>query len=1292
MFKKLLFTLMLGAAAALSAANPKIYLSYDKGFDSDSGDSLSVSNGVMLDSGLLKLKGTLHPKSGTNDPAALLPAGISGKALLIGRSDDQKNYYSVKYFPPDGISPKTGSISFWLKPLTWKGKDNNAVMFVSAEAAGQQIFIYKYWNKNELWFFYSADKTTSLAAAPISNWTQNEWHYVACTWSGSELKIYLDGSLKNAVPLKKTGDKNFTHLNIGTIGWPNKVGQSLIDEVKYYETPLTAADIEKEYRLLASRLLRDKGPVTLTVGNAKPVVDGQIQPDEYAFGGTGFFDTKTQTYAALQSRYFLGWDKDYFYAGVITPAGEKFTAEKTLRDSNLWEDDSIELHFIPGKSAKDKYQFIFNAKGAFYDAKNGQPAWNADGVKTVSKLVGKDWIFETAIPWAALGLKTAPSDMKFNLCRSFKEAASNTSVSPCMRAYMDPPNLATLLFSPDAPRYEIASVGDPCARKVDFVLKLRPASDASFTAKLATQNSVLPFQFEKSVSLKKDQSGNISSGVQALPPNSTLSVQILANGTLLFDNAFAYADMTPVTVRYLYTNSDTKEMHLVCAVHQRDIRASIRLELCDKTGRTVLKKEKDIRTNIASDDIVFPIASVPPGDYEIRIACLDPAGKVFYSNTEDIRIPAKNPPWTDCRAGLGNAVPSPWTPLETNGSSIACHGRTYRFGGAGLMNSIVSRGHELLAGDILLKVNGKAVPFTVRNNTADKNGYEASCELAGSAEKVNFSLNVKAEYDGCLWFTLKETPDAGAAEIRSMALEIPLLRKNLSSFDDNRGILSKVDLRKETRPVLSNDLSVMPFFWIGGDDVGLMAGMANLKGWHVKEKTRSMELKLNPETATVVWNLVDTPVKLEKARTVEFYLQATPVKQKNGKSHTFRESDNVLVWTPFGKKYFEYLDEKTFDLAQLEGIKRERNARRWRNFYYTAPHGVSPYSPDWNYFGWLWHSPLPNLGDYCVDNDISTRERRNKVTFTYACLDCRSFFDYKLDGVAKLVANQEFGVENLYYDLSWPKPCANAAHGCAWVDDFGVPQATFDIRGTREFNKRTYQLLKRKNPDAMFVYHLISTRTPADSFADLLVQGESYDRAVAEKESYYDVFTPDLLRIAYTARSNEQEIWLIPQFLRALQLFNPKRAAEWASDQPKMDAACRHFLGYIAVHNLGFMNGWSTRKEGYRFYKIQDELPWDEKVVFHPYWKEGPVRKVSPATDRVMVSAFSREGKALLAVLNDTDREENVVLNVDTKSLFGKTGTFQGKDGFAPAEGPFMIRNDRLELKVPPRGFRFLVF
>lgn len=1292
MFKKLLFTLMLGAAAALSAANPKIYLSYDKGFDSDSGDSLSVSNGVMLDSGLLKLKGTLHPKSGTNDPAALLPAGISGKALLIGRSDDQKNYYSVKYFPPDGISPKTGSISFWLKPLTWKGKDNNAVMFVSAEAAGQQIFIYKYWNKNELWFFYSADKTTSLAAAPISNWTQNEWHYVACTWSGSELKIYLDGSLKNAVPLKKTGDKNFTHLNIGTIGWPNKVGQSLIDEVKYYETPLTAADIEKEYRLLASRLLRDKGPVTLTVGNAKPVVDGQIQPDEYAFGGTGFFDTKTQTYAALQSRYFLGWDKDYFYAGVITPAGEKFTAEKTLRDSNLWEDDSIELHFIPGKSAKDKYQFIFNAKGAFYDAKNGQPAWNADGVKTVSKLVGKDWIFETAIPWAALGLKTAPSDMKFNLCRSFKETASNTSVSPCMRAYMDPPNLATLLFSPDAPRYEIASVGDPCARKVDFVLKLRPASDASFTAKLATQNSVLPFQFEKSVSLKKDQSGNISSGVQALPPNSTLSVQILANGTLLFDNAFAYADMTPVTVRYLYTNSDTKEMHLVCAVHQRDIRASIRLELCDKTGRTVLKKEKDIRTNIASDDIVFPIASVPPGDYEIRIACLDPAGKVFYSNTEDIRIPAKNPPWTDCRAGLGNAVPSPWTPLETNGSSIACHGRTYRFGGAGLMNSIVSRGHELLAGDILLKVNGKAVPFTVRNNTADKNGYEASCELAGSAEKVNFSLNVKAEYDGCLWFTLKETPDAGAAEIRSMALEIPLLRKNLSSFDDNRGILSKVDLRKETRPVLSNDLSVMPFFWIGGDDVGLMAGMANLKGWHVKEKTRSMELKLNPETATVVWNLVDTPVKLEKARTVEFYLQATPVKQKNGKSHTFRESDNVLVWTPFGKKYFEYLDEKTFDLAQLEGIKRERNARRWRNFYYTAPHGVSPYSPDWNYFGWLWHSPLPNLGDYCVDNDISTRERRNKVTFTYACLDCRSFFDYKLDGVAKLVANPEFGVENLYYDLSWPKPCANAAHGCAWVDDFGVPQATFDIRGTREFNKRTYQLLKRKNPDAMFVYHLISTRTPADSFADLLVQGESYDRAVAEKESYYDVFTPDLLRIAYTARSNEQEIWLIPQFLRALQLFNPKHAAEWASDQPKMDAACRHFLGYIAVHNLGFMNGWSTRKEGYRFYKIQDELPWDEKVVFHPYWKEGPVRKVSPATDRVMVSAFSREGKALLAVLNDTDREENIVLNVDTKFLFGKTGTFQGKDGFAPAEGLLMIRNDRLELKVPPRGFRFLVF
>ncbi len=1291
MFRKLLFTLLLGAAAALSAANPKIYLSYDKGFDSDSGDALSASNGVMLDSGLLKLKGTLHPKCGTTDPAALFPSGISGKALLIGRSEDQKHYYAVKYFPPDGISPKAGSITFWLKPMTWKGKDKNAVMFVSAEAAGQQIFIYKYWNRNELWFFYSADKTTSLAAAPIANWIENEWHYVACSWDGSELKLYIDGVLKKSVPMKKVGDRKFSHLNIGTIGWPNKVGQSLIDEVKYYDTSLTAADVEKEYGLLASRLLRTKGPVTITVGSTKPVADGVIQPYEYAFGGTGFFDAKTQTYAALQSRCFLSWDKDYFYAGVITPAGEKFKAEKTLRDSNLWEDDSVELHFIPEKSAKDKYQFIFNAKGAFYDAKNGQPAWNAEGVKTASKIVGKDWIFETAIPWSALGLKTAPAEMKFNLCRTFKEAASNTTLSPCMRAYMDPPNLTALLFSPDAPIYEIASLGDPCARKADFSLNLRTGSDTSFIAKLATQNSVLPFQFEKSVSLKKGQSGNISSGPQSLPPNTTLSVQLLANGTLLYDNSFAYADMTPVTVRYLYTNSETKEMHLICAVHQRDIRASVRLELCDKTGKTVLNQEKDIRTNMASDDVVFPIGSVPPGDYEIRIACLGPTEKVFYSNTEDIRIPGKNPPWMGCRAGLSEVVPPPWTPLKADGSVIACHGRTYQFGGQGLMSSIVSRGNELLSGDILLKVNGKTVPFTMRKNRAAPNGYEAFCELAGSAGKVRFDLTVKAEYDGCLWFTLKELPE-GAEEIRSMTLEIPLLRKNLSSFDDNRGIMSKVDLRRETRTLLSNDLSAMPFFWIGGDDVGLMAGMANLKGWHVKDKSRSMELKLTPETATVVWNLVDTSMKLEKARTVEFYIQATPVKPKNKKAQTFRESDNVLVWTPFGKKYFEYLDETTFDLKRLDAIKRERESRHWRNFYYTAPHGVSPYSPDWNYFGWLWHSPLPNLGDYCVDSDISSRDRRDKVTFTYACLDCRSFFDYKLSGIAKLVANPKFGVENLYYDLSWPKSCANAAHGCAWVDDFGVPQTTFDIRGTREFNKRTYQLLKQKNPDAMFVYHLISTRTPADSFADLLVQGESYDRAVAEKESYYDVFTPDLLRIAYTARSNEQEIWLIPQFLRALQLFNPKRAAEWASDQPKMDYACRHFLGYLAVHNLNFMNGWSTRKEGHRFYKIQDELPWDEKVVFHPYWKEGPVRKVSPSTDRVMASAFSRDGKALLAVLNDTDREENVVLNVDTKALFGKTGTFQGKDGFAPADGHFVIRDGRLEMKVPPRGFRFLVF
>ncbi|MDD3952586.1 MAG: DUF6067 family protein [Lentisphaeria bacterium] len=1280
---------------SLVSARPVMYLSFDKGIDSDAGDQLSLSNGVMLDSGFLALQGQLNPLSGTTDSAALRPQGISGQGLLIGRSADDKNHYSVKYYPEGGLSSLRGSFSFWLKPLSWKGSDDNAAMFLSAEAPNQQLFIYKYWKRQELYFYYAVDKEISLVVAPISDWKENEWHHIACTWNEAEMKLYLDGQLQKTAQIKKIGTSNFDSLNVGTCGWPNKTGQSLIDEVFYYQTVVKPEAVLLEYQRLNNQLTRSKAPVAINVGRATPGLDGEIKPFEYAFAATGFFDVRSQSLASSQSRYFLAYNEEALFIGVSTPAGDNLITEKQHHDENLWEDDSIELHFLTGESNERKFQFIINADAVVFDARNNQPKWNAPGIECASEIKAGDWIIEVRIPWKDFELQGVPDNLLMNLCRTFQKTALFTAISPSMRSYADKPNLTELIFRPDVPRLDLSSIGNLNKRELDFRLSALASQDESLLVELSTDNAVLPFQWEKQLQLAANTPAKINCEEANLPANTRLSLSIRQGNLSLYENTIPYCDITPVTVDYLYTNSETGNMHLVCTVHQTDLQASMRLQLLDRDGKLAYQQEKELDCSTVSTEAIFNLSNVKPGDYKIQINAFDADKNEIFANYEDLRIPEANPAWANCQAGISDMVPPPWTPLTCREDSVDILGRTYRYGGRGLLSSIHSRGCELLASDVILKVNQQAVSFTVRKKRVRETGYDAEYVLTGTTADMKITVDILVEFDGCQWFTLAYEPLGKEVAIHSMTLEIPLNRQYMTMFDDNRGIMTKVDLKKESRSEIANDLSTMPCFWIGCEEVGLMGGMANLRGWYVQQKKNSMELKLSDKVVTSVWNLIDTPLQLEKPRNLEFYLQATPVKDKNRNTRSFREGRNVLVWTTFGKKYFEYhIEPETMDLERLAGIKREREARHWRNFYYMAPHGVSPYSPDWNYFGWLWHSSPPNLGNYCVDGAIPTRERRNKVAFTYACFDCPSFFDYKLYGLNKLIENPDFGIENMYYDLTWPKTCNNTAHGCGWTDEFGVRMSSFDIKGTREFNKRTYQLLKKKNPDAMFVYHLISTRTPSDSFADLLVQGESYDRAVAEKESYYDVFTPDMMRIAYNARSNEQEIWLIPQFLRAMQLFNPKRAAEWHSPQPTLDYACKHFLGYLMVHDLGFLYGWSTREPGTQLQKIQDQLGWDEHVVFHPYWKPSPVSKVSPDNDRVLVSAYTRGKQALLAVLNDTDQEKEVNISVDSKTLFGEKGAYTGTDGFAEAgtNADFQILDDRLELTVPPRGFRCIVF
>ena len=1037
--------------------------------------------------------------------------------------------------------------------------------------------------------------------------------------------------------------------------------------------------------------------VTIAVGERTPELNGSIAKFEYSFGGTGFFNLINKTYSVVQSHYYISYDRNNLYIAVVSPVSNSPMSRQSSRDGNLWEDDSVEIHLLTAQ--KEKYQFIINPKGIVYDAKNGDRSWDSAGLRTATRIKGNQWVLEAAFPFRELTpqLPAAGTSWKLNICRSFKDNMTNTTISPCNISYSDTENFAVLNFITGIPAVDIESIGDLNNNNLAFKMEILGSGKTAGILTMNSPKTVLPYQFEKHFQLYPSKTEVVEAATENLPPDNTLKINLkLKNGILLYHADFAYKNQSRIAISYIYTDIKKQVLRLVCSCNKKlpSGKNNFIIKMFDENSRIVLQGKQPVAPKNVIFTVPFSIAKLPPGEYKLVIQCTGPNNEILLDHWEQYRKSPKRPNWADTQIGISDKVPAPWTSITATGNQFKCWGRTYSFGKTGILPSIKSQGNELLAGPVCIIVNGHAAVTTaVKLVKADRTS--ANYLLSSSIGKMKINTKIRAEFDGFLWVELAFLPSAGTTKINNMVLEIPLRRDLITGFDNCQSNKTKVDLTYNSGKTIANNFALMPACWIGGDDVGLMIGAENLKGWHIKNKNKSMEIAQDAKTITMRLNLIDTPLYLRKKRSIGFYLEATPAKPKNWNAARLRADLNALMWSSYWNKYYDYYQVKYLDTKQVEKLKNFR--KHFKVFHYTSSHGTSPYSPDWNYYGKEWHSSPPALGAYCVDNDVSKRYLRDRNTFTYACLNCKSFFDFKLTSLADFINNPDIGIENLYIDLAWPKMCGNEEHGCAWTDEFGDKQSSFDIIGTRKYYQRLYNILKAKNPDAIIAMHIIRARTPAASFADLLVAGEGYDRDVARQESYYDVLKPKTMRIMYASRGNEQTVWLIPQFTRGFSLFRPQRAKTWKPEQPEANRAVKHFIGYMVVHNISFWRGIDTLKLSKPLYEAQDWLGWDKDVAFLPYWKtkDNPVKLFHPQSDRIMTSVFTRKGKALFAILNDTDKTVQVTLKIDLSRLGLKNriaGNIPGKGTFSKAPTIYTVKNGFLKLSMGPRDFKLLKF
>jgi Concanavalin A-like lectin/glucanases superfamily/Pectate lyase superfamily protein len=176
--------------------------------------------------------------------------GMHGQALRIGYAPGSKERFTVKYFASKNISSKTGTVMFWVKPEDWLASNKQYNIFFSARTAESSMFIYKPSGKYLYFLENYKDKKykETIAKENIGNWKPGKWHFIACTWTSEEIKIYVDGNLKNTVPRNYCPVKKFGRMQLGSCGWKSESGLSLIDEVKIFTKAVDEKNIVSEYQ------------------------------------------------------------------------------------------------------------------------------------------------------------------------------------------------------------------------------------------------------------------------------------------------------------------------------------------------------------------------------------------------------------------------------------------------------------------------------------------------------------------------------------------------------------------------------------------------------------------------------------------------------------------------------------------------------------------------------------------------------------------------------------------------------------------------------------------------------------------------------------------------------------------------------------------------------------------------------------------------------------------------------------------------------------------------------------
>jgi len=187
------------------------------------------------------------------DPATDWLDGRLGTALDFDGNNDFVGIPPFSSFASSGYST-----AFWIKT---RDLSSQRIAYWDQENNQYQFRVQSDGN----FYFYQNDGTDWKSVnAPID---ANQWHFVAGTWDGAKMRLYIDGELKGSKSISDLGSPSIGTA-IGQAGAKDeRYWNGQIDDVRIYDRALTKANVQDLYqsgftKVNTSRKLSNIGGLT----------------------------------------------------------------------------------------------------------------------------------------------------------------------------------------------------------------------------------------------------------------------------------------------------------------------------------------------------------------------------------------------------------------------------------------------------------------------------------------------------------------------------------------------------------------------------------------------------------------------------------------------------------------------------------------------------------------------------------------------------------------------------------------------------------------------------------------------------------------------------------------------------------------------------------------------------------------------------------------------------------------------------------------------------------------------